>query len=938
MSKLLLIDGSNYLFRAFHGLPDLRTSGGEPTGAMRGFFGMLGKVWNLARPDLAAIIFDAPGKTFRHEMFPAYKTNRPPMPDDLRVQIEPLQNALRDLGWPLISVSGVEADDVIATIAEKARTAGMKIIIATGDKDMAQLVDDDIVLLNTMNTKFYDREGVIEKYGVPPERMIDFLSLMGDKVDNVPGIEKCGPKTAAKWIAEYGSLDGVREHAAEVGGKIGENLRAGLAFLDDARRLVTIRRTCDLPEGAEPEKLVVAPASMRAMSEFCRRWEMSPATLKRAAPGGLTPDVQTETARSDGPQASLFGEPVGGRPTVPEKSAEGKEPPAPNVVKPTVSVLTPPDDLPFAEITSEADLKALADRLLAEERALPVGLAAVWDGDPRHASLAALGIALTPKDVFAVHCSGDMTAERVIAALKPWLESDAGKVAHDAKTLWHVFRAQGVTMRGRLDDTMLMSYVLEAHLKHDLKPLVMRNLSRPIPTREDVFGRGAKAVPASEGDPAAVLKLMAEEAASVRALASVLLSRLEDDPALSSVYGELEQPLLGVLARMEDAGVAIDSFRLAQQGEALGVRVDELGREAVRLAGHDFNLSSPKQLAQVLFTELGIPVVKKTSSGTPSTDEEVLSELALDYPLPKVILEHRRLSKLKGTYLDKLPRMADPKDGRVHTTFGQAIAVTGRLASSDPNLQNIPVRTAEGRQIRESFVAESGSVIVSADYSQIELRIMAHLSKDPGLLNAFARGEDIHRATAAEVFGRAPEDVTPDERRMAKVINFGLIYGMSAFGLAQNLGIDRRVAAQYIDAYFTRYPGVRRYMEEKRAEAHERGYVETVFGRRLWIPEIASSKKPAQAAAERAAINAPMQGTAADLIKKAMIGVDRWLNEKGLRTKLILQVHDELILEAPADEAELVKAEVPRLMAAVADLAVPLLAEVGVGTSWEEAH
>ena len=938
MSKLLLIDGSNYLFRAFHGLPDLRTSGGEPTGAMRGFFGMLGKVWTLAKPDHAAIIFDAPGKTFRHEMYPAYKTNRPPMPDDLRVQIEPLQKALRDLGWPLISVSGVEADDVIATIAEKGRAAGMKIIIATGDKDMAQLVDDDIVLLNTMNTKFYDRDGVIEKYGVPPERIIDYLSLMGDKVDNVPGIEKCGPKTAAKWIAEYDTLDGVREHADEVKGKIGEYLRAGLAFLDDARRLVTIKRDCDLPEGSNPEALVVAPASMRAVSEFCRRWEMSPLTLKRAAPGGLTPDVQSETARADGPQASLFGEPVGGRPTVPEKSAEGVQPPAPNVEKAEASVLTPPDELPYAEITDEAGLKALADRLFAEHRALPAGLSAVWDQDARHAKIVAFAVALSPKDVYAVHCSGAVTAEKLTAALRPWLESDAPKVAHDMKTLWHVFRSQGVTIKGRLDDTMLMSYVLEAHLKHDLKPLVMRNLSRPIPQREDVFGRGAKAVPASEGNPNAVVRLLAEEASSVRALSSVLLGRLEADPALCRVYDELEQPLLDVLARMEDAGVAIDAFRLAQEGESLGVRIDELAHEVVKLAGHEFNLSSPKQLAQVLFTELGLPILKKTSSGTPSTDEEVLTELALDYALPKVILEHRRLTKLKSTYLDKLPRMVDPRDGRVHTTFGQAIAVTGRLASSDPNLQNIPVRTAEGRRVRESFVAESGRQIVSADYSQIELRIMAHLSKDAGLLKAFADGEDIHRATAAEVFGRALDQVTPEERRMAKVINFGLIYGMSAFGLSQNLGIDRRVAARYIDQYFARYPGVKRYMEEKRAEAHEQGYVETVFGRRLWIPDIASSKKPAQAAAERAAINAPMQGTAADLIKKAMISVDRWLTEQGLRTKLILQVHDELILEVPEDELDLVKAEIPRLMAGVADLAVPLLAEVGSGANWEEAH
>lgn len=947
MSKILLIDGSNYLFRAFHGLPDLRTSSGEPTGAVRGFLGMLGKVWALAKPDHAVIIFDAQGKNFRHEMFPEYKSNRPPMPDDLRVQIEPLHGILKDLGWPVVSVPGVEADDVIATIAEKARAAGMKSIIATGDKDMAQLVDDDIVLINTMNVKFYDREGVIEKYGVPPERIVDYLSLMGDKVDNVPGIEKCGPKTAAKWIAEYGDLEGVKAHAGEVKGKAGEYLRAGLAFLDDARRLTTICRTVKLPEGCVPEALVVKPADPDAVSAFCRRWEMSLSTLKRAAPSGIGASAEpaaTGTAEPDDlgglfSREAFAAEALAAKPA-PKPAPAKKAAPAAPVMQVSFSpaLAERPDELPVTEIADRMTLELFAGRLLDESRAMPVALTMLWDGDARHAEPAALGVALSIKDVFVIRFTEELPVAHVMDVMRPWLEGSAAKVAHDAKTLAHVFLAQGVRLGGMLHDTMLMSYVLEAHLKHELPLLAARSLARSIPTRESVVGKGAKAIAAKDADPKAVVELLGEEAAAIRALHAVLITRLDLEDGLMAIYETLEQPLIGVLGRMEEAGVALDDFRLSQQSEALTVRIDGLVADAYKAAGHEFNLSSPKQLAQVLFTELGLPSSKKTGTGTPSTDEEVLTELALDYPLPKLILEHRRLTKLKSTYLDKLPRMVDPKDGRVHTTFGQAVAVTGRLASSDPNLQNIPVRTDEGRAVREAFVAESGNVIISADYSQIELRIMAHLSQDKGLLDAFARGEDIHRATAAEVFGRKPEEVTADERRMAKVINFGLIYGMSAFGLAQNLGIERRMAAHYIDEYFARYPGVRVYMDAKRAEAHERGYVETAFGRRLWIPEIASSRKPVQAAAERAAINAPMQGTAADLIKKAMIAVDAWLRAEGLRSRLVLQVHDELILEAPVEEAELVRRKVPELMAAVASLSVPLVAEVGMGDSWGAAH
>lgn len=914
MSKILLIDGSNYLFRAFHGLPDLRTSKGEPTGAMRGFFGMLGKVWAMSRPDMAAIVFDAKGKNFRHEMFPDYKSNRPPMPDDLRVQIGPLQQALRDFGWPVLIVPGVEADDVIATIALDAERRGIASVIATGDKDLAQIVDEKTVLLNTMNNKFYDAEGVREKYGVPPSRIIDYLALMGDKVDNVPGIEKCGPKTAAKWIAAYGDLEGVKAHAAEVKGKIGESLRKGLPFLDQAKALVTIKRDCALPEGSEPEKLRVKRADEKAMASFALRWEMSASTLRAAAPAGI------------GEGAPEAAAPVSaGTPEMPAEASPAE-------------LGEPIDAIPFEVIDTAEGAEALARELASLGGDLPAGLSLAWDGEPRHARIAAMAVALTPRNVRVLRFGGGLGAQAALGILRGWLESPARRVIHDVKSAWHAFRAAGIALGGEPDDTMLMSYVLEAHLRHELPALALRSLKRPIPKRESVLGRGAKAIPASEADPQALANLLAEEAAATRALYAVLMTKLEDDARLAEIYETIERPLLTVLVRMEAAGVAVDAFRLARQSEEMSVRIDDLAKQAYELAGHEFNLSSPRQLAQVLFAELGMPVRKKTSSGTPSTDEEVLTELAADYPLPKIILEHRRLTKLQGTYLDKLPKMVDPADGRVHTTFSQAVAVTGRLASADPNLQNIPVRTEEGRRVREAFVGEDGRRIVSADYSQIELRIMAHLSQDKELLAAFARGEDIHRSTAARVFGKKIEEVTPDERRMAKVINFGLIYGMSAFGLAQNLGIDRHVAAAYIDQYFERYPGVRRYMEQKRMEAREKGFVETAFGRRLWLPDIRSSRKTVQAAAERQAINAPMQGTAADLIKKAMIGVDRWLREEGLASKLILQVHDELILEVPPEEVETVKKGVAAIMAGAGKLSVPLIAEVGAGGSWEEAH
>ena len=950
MSKLLLIDGSNYLFRAYHALPPLTTSRGEPSGAIKGFLGMLANVARLSKADRAAVIFDAPGKTFRHEMYPAYKANRPPMPEDLRTQIEPLQGIVRALGWPLLIVPGIEADDVIGSLSAMAARAGVDTVVATGDKDMAQLVDDHVVLLNTMNSKFYDCEGVIEKYGVPPESMIAYLALMGDKVDNVPGIKSCGPKTAAKWINEIGGIDAIRAAAPTMKGKIGENLRAGLPFIDEAVALVTIKRDAVISGAETLTDIKAVPAEESALEAFCARWEISRRTLDRAqalAAMGLAVTAEGAAASNAAARsASLFGVP-----DAPVKSAAAKgDVPAAALLDrrseklevpregPAPEDLENPDETVCREVAGTEDLEALADRLQAAEGVdEPAAVTLLWDGVPRHADLGGLAFAFTPLDVWVVQPTIELSSAKIFEAVKPWFESDAPKLFHDAKAAIHVLAAQHIAVNGQIDDAMLMDYVLEAHLSHDLVRIAARELHRRIPTRDEVSGKGAKRVGWRETPPEDAARFLAESAAALRAAGSVLKARLLADEKLLRVYEDIERPLVGVLARMESAGITVDASLLAQESKELGVEVERLVEEAHAAAGHPFNLSSPKQLAQILFAEQGLPVVKKTASGTPSTDEEVLSELALNYPLPKIILEHRRLTKLKSTYLDKLPTLID-RDGRIHTTFGQAVAVTGRLSSMDPNLQNIPTRTPEGRRIRTAFTARRGWSVIDADYSQVELRIMAHLSQDAGLLSAFSRGEDIHRSTAAEVFHTPLDQVTPDQRRMAKVINFGLIYGMSAFGLAQQMGLDRQVAAAYVDEYFHKFPGVKRYMEKTRAQAAEDGYVETAFGRRLWVPDITAPRPMVRAAAERAAINAPMQGTAADIIKRAMIAVDAWLRTEKLQAKLLLQVHDELIVEAPAEEIELVKQKLPELMAGAAKLSVPLIADVGVGASWNDAH
>jgi DNA polymerase-1 len=906
MKTLLLVDGSSYLYRAFHALPDLRTSSGEPTGAIRGFISMLRTLRQQVDADYVACVFDAKGKTFRDDLYAEYKANRAAMPDDLVRQIEPIHQAVRALGWPVLEIEGIEADDVIATLAQQAGGRGWRTVISTGDKDLAQLVNDRVTLVNTMNNETLDIEGVKAKFGVPPERIVDYLTLVGDSVDNVPGVDKVGPKTAAKWLQQHGSLDALVAQAEQIGGVVGENLRKALTWLPIARALVTVRRDADLAGHIDGlEALVTRPEDAEKLRDLYARYEFK-SWLREIG---------------DAPAAANAGESVAPAPSFAQQPAVEYE-----------CVLTPAqlDDwlarIGAAELTSidteTTSLDPMAARLvgisLAVEpfKAAYIPLAHRYPGAPEQLRL-----------------------DEVLRQLGPWLESPHHrKVGQHLKYDMHIFANHGIRLAGIAHDTLLESYVLEAHRNHDMDSLAERHLGRRTITYAEVCGKGASQIRFDDVALDRASEYAAEDAEVTLALHHVFWPRIEPDAKLRYIYEQIELPTAQVLYRMERTGVLIDRDKLAAQSAELGARIAALEGQAHELAGQPFNLGSPKQIGEILFGKLKLPVVKKTASGTPSTDEEVLEKLALDYPLPKVLLECRGLSKLKSTYTDKLPSMANADTGRVHTSYGQAIAVTGRLSSSDPNLQNIPIRTAEGRRIREAFIAPPGHRIVSADYSQIELRIMAHISEDPGLLDAFAKGEDIHRATASEVFGAPLAEVNSQQRRYAKVINFGLIYGMSAFGLASNLGIEREAARNYIDRYFMRYPGVAKYMESTRALAKRQGYVETVFGRRLWLPEINSPNGPRRSAAERAAINAPMQGTAADLIKLAMIAVDHWIHAERLGTRLIMQVHDELVLEVPESEVDLVKRRVPELMSNVAQLRVPLLAEVGVGANWDEAH
>lgn len=917
MKTVLLVDGSNFLYRAFHGLPDLRTSAGEPTGAIKGFANMLKMIRTMIKPDYAACVFDAHGGTFRDEIYSEYKANRPPMPEDLASQVEPIFSMVKAQGWPFLQVPGIEADDVIGTLAKQAEKKGFKVFIATGDKDMSQLVTDQVFILNTMTRQILNAEGVKAKYGVAPERIIDYLSLMGDAVDNVPGINKCGPKTAAKWVNDFGSLDEIIRRASEVKGKAGEYLREGLAFLPTAKALVTIKTDADLSayvKGSDICSLTFNDEDSAFLAQFYARWEMQQskkAVQKRVS--GKTEAKKAEPVTGD-LFASIPAEPQ-------EKPTEKKEGP--------VSI-----------VQDAKALEELAQKLQGSKDVVSFTL--LCDpSDGMHATLSGVAFFVDGTSFYVPVGQDRIDKNTLKETLGTWFASDQPKVSAQCKYARHALANTGIELNRSTEDVTLLSYVIEAHMKHELSNLALRWLKEDVPALEDLIGKGAKQIRCQAVEVEAAARFCATRAQAISDLFKHLRARVNADEGLRSIYETVELPTQNVLFIMERNGVLIDSMRLGAQSDALGDEIIKLEEACCKMAGERFNVASPKQLSHILFEVLQIPVppkTKKTATGGYSTNEEVLQQLALDYPLPKAILEYRRLSKLKSTYTDKLPMMIFPGTGRVHTTFGQTTAVTGRLASSDPNLQNIPVRTGEGRRVREAFVAPSGSLIVSADYSQIELRIMAHLSADAGLLDAFHKGLDIHRATASEVFGVALDKVSPDQRRTAKVINFGLIYGMSAFGLAQNLGIEPQAARNYIDRYFTRYPGVKAYMEKTRTLAHEQGFVQTAFGRRLWLPDIQSSRAPVRAAAERAAINAPMQGTAADLIKKAMIAVQAWIEEQGLKTKLVLQVHDELVLEVPEMELSQVKEALPQLMQNVASLAVPLIAEVGSGDSWESAH
>lgn len=917
MKTVLLVDGSNFLYRAFHGLPDLRTSAGEPTGAIKGFANMLKMIRTMIKPDYAACVFDAHGGTFRDEIYSGYKANRPPMPEDLASQVEPIFSMVKAQGWPFLQVPGIEADDVIGTLAKQAEKKGFKVFIATGDKDMSQLVTDQVFILNTMTRQILNAEGVKAKYGVAPERIIDYLSLMGDAVDNVPGINKCGPKTAAKWVNDFGSLDEIMRRASEVKGKAGEYLREGLAFLPTAKALVTIKTDADLSAYVKDSdicSLTFNDEDSAFLAQFYARWEMQQskkAVQKRVS--GKTEAKKAEPVTGD-LFASIPAEPQ-------EKPTEKKEG-------------------PISIVQDAKALEELAQKLQGSKDVVSFTL--LCDpSDGMHATLSGVAFFVDGTSFYVPVGQDRIDKNTLKETLGTWFASDQPKVSAQCKYARHALANTGIELNRSTEDVTLLSYVIEAHMKHELSNLALRWLKEDVPALEDLIGKGAKQIRCQAVEVEAAARFCAARAQAISDLFKHLRARVNADEGLRSIYETIELPTQNVLFIMERNGVLIDSMRLGAQSDALGDEIIKLEEACCKMAGERFNVASPKQLSHILFEVLQIPVppkTKKTATGGYSTNEEVLQQLALDYPLPKAILEYRRLSKLKSTYTDKLPMMIFPGTGRVHTTFGQTTAVTGRLASSDPNLQNIPVRTGEGRRVREAFVAPSGSLIVSADYSQIELRIMAHLSADAGLLDAFHKGLDIHRATASEVFGVALDKVSPDQRRTAKVINFGLIYGMSAFGLAQNLGIEPQAARNYIDRYFTRYPGVKAYMEKTRTLAHEQGFVQTAFGRRLWLPDIQSSRAPVRAAAERAAINAPMQGTAADLIKKAMIAVQAWIEEQGLKTKLVLQVHDELVLEVPEMELSQVKEALPQLMQNVASLAVPLIAEVGSGDSWESAH
>ncbi|HID8611020.1 TPA: DNA polymerase I [Neisseria meningitidis] len=925
---LLLVDGSSYLYRAYHAMgQNLTAPDGAPTGALYGVLNMLRRLRSEYPHDYCAVVFDAKGKNFRHQMFEEYKATRPPMPDDLRPQAEALPDLVRLTGWPVLVIGQVEADDVIGTLAKQGAEHGLRVIVSTGDKDMAQLVDERVTLVNTMSGETLDIEGVKAKFGVRPDQIRDYLALMGDKVDNVPGVEKCGPKTAVKWLEAYGSLQGVIEHASEIKGKVGENLQAALPQLPLSYDLVTIKTDVDLHAELSD--------GIESLRRTTPKWAQLVVDFKRW--GFRTWLKEAESNMNTGSTDDLFGSD-----SIGEQAALNAEMPFEKQAEKAIA----PEKLDYQAVTTEAQFAALLDKL---SRADTIGIDTETTSlDAMNAALVGISIAFQAGEAVYIPVGHSLTAapeqldlQDVLGRLKPHLGNPAlKKIGQNLKYDQHVFANYGIALNGIAGDAMLASYIIESHLGHGLDELSERWLGLETITYESLCGKGAKQIGFADVAIGQATEYAAQDADFALRLEAHLRAQMDEKQL--EMYEKMELPVAQVLFEMERNGVQIDRAELARQSAELGAELMKLEQQAYAAADQPFNLNSPKQLQEILFDKMGIPTkgLKKTAKGGISTNEAVLEQLAPDYPLPKIILQNRSLAKLKSTYTDKLPEMISPKDGRVHTTYAQAVAITGRLASNNPNLQNIPIRTAEGRRVRRAFTAPQGSVIVSADYSQIELRIMAHLSGDKTLIAAFQNGEDVHRRTAAEVFGTAPENVSPEQRRYAKTINFGLIYGMGQYGLAKSLGIDNLSAKNFIDRYFARYPGVAEYMQRTKEQAAAQGYVETLFGRRLYLPDIRNKNANARAGAERAAINAPMQGTASDLIKRAMIDVSRWLVSDDLKSKLIMQVHDELVLEVVETELDFVKEKLPQIMAKVDGglLDVPLVAEVGVGENWEEAH
>lgn len=896
-NRLVLVDGSSYLYRAYHALPKLTSSRGEPTGAIHGVLNMINKLANEEATEHLVVVFDAPGKTFRDEMFEEYKANRPPMPDDLREQVDPLLEAIPAMGLPLLRINGVEADDVIGTLCRQAQDAGMNVLVSTGDKDMAQLVNDKVTLVNTMTGSVLDREGVKKKFDVYPEQIIDYLALVGDSSDNIPGVPKVGAKTAAKWLNQWPSADDIVLNAEEIKGKVGESLRENVEQLRLSQKLATIRQDVDLPDG--PKDLKRYAADSEKLKTLYGRFELKRLLSQLEEGDDATAPEETRSAR------------------------KGK----------------------YQTILKQADF----DRWLRKiDKAKLVALDTETTSiNYMEAELVGISLAVKTGEAAYIPVAHDypgapdqLARDDVLAAMKDFLESDEKKkVGHHLKYDAHIFARYGIDLRGMQFDSMLESYVLNSvATRHDMDSVARYYLNVDTIHYEDVAGKGAKQLTFNQVDLEQAAPYAAEDADITLGLHEHLWGELRKTPSLRSVYENIEQPLVPVLLAMEETGVLIDRGMLKKQSGELARTMMRLEKEAHEFAGGPFNLGSPKQLQEILFGQLGLPVVRKTPKGQPSTAEDVLQELADEYDLPRVILEYRSVSKLKSTYTDKLPNQIAAETGRIHTSYHQAVAATGRLSSTDPNLQNIPIRTPEGRRIRQAFVPPDGTILLAADYSQIELRIMAHLSGDEGLVKAFTEDRDVHAATAAEVFEIKAEEVTADHRRSAKAINFGLMYGMSAFGLGKQLGIGRGQAQEYVDMYFDRYPGVKKFMDDIREQAREAGFVETEFGRRLYLPEINDRNAQRRQYAERSAINAPMQGTAADIIKRAMVTVQDWLSSKKVPARMIMQVHDELVFEVAEGSIDSVREEIIGMMSAAADLSVPLKVDAGVGENWDEAH